>query len=126
MAFHSREGTNMGAKSPGNKGGGKGGKTGGGSVPNTARINVSLKVADAKTLLGSLTTGTATPPGVAKTVALAVVRSLSGGGSGKGKGKGKGKPKGTPKGKGTKLSAAGKVSPAVSRGAGPKPAATTG
>jgi hypothetical protein len=101
----------MAAKSPGNKGG----KGGGGNLPNTARIQVSLTVADAKTLLASLTTGAAPPTNVAKVIALAVVRALSGGGSGKGKGKGKGKPTG----KGTKLTAVGKVTPPASKAAGP-------
>jgi hypothetical protein len=53
---------------------------------STGRLNVSLKVGEAKALLECLTSGITPPQDVAKAVALAVVRAFNtGGGAGKGK-----------------------------------------
>jgi hypothetical protein len=72
----------MGAKSPGGRGKGKGkGKKGGGNgpPPNGGQLYVTLKVSDARTLLGSLATGNPPPQAVAKAVSLALVRALNAG-----------------------------------------------
>jgi hypothetical protein len=99
----------MGAKNPGKKGSG-----GGGNPPVTGQVKVSMSVADARVLLGSLATGTPIPPNTAKTLSLAVVRALAGGGGGKVKKKGKGK--GTPKGKGKPVG----IAPPGKKGGRPK------
>jgi hypothetical protein len=80
----------MGSKYGGTKGLGMGRS----SLTSTSRLNVSLRVAEAKALLECLTSGIIPPKEVAKAVALAVVRAINTGGSGD-KGKGKyGMPKG--------------------------------
>jgi len=85
----------MGAKYPGK---GVGRMTGGSSRSESGKIVVTMTAQAGRALLESVSSGQPLPKDLAKTVSLAVVRALDGGGGIGGKSKGSPKlPVGTPK-----------------------------